>query len=379
MTRQKPLPAPKADFIGLEGKVHLATGGEPPLLVAHRDAFEAFARDKSDGFDGYHRHWQVVAGVRERLARWMGLEPGGIALLANASEGIMRVVSSIRWQPGDNVVAPELDYASGRFAFASLKARGVELRLVPAEGWALDEEDLVRACDERTRAVYVSQVNALTGQHLDLAAVSAALAGGPALIVDVSHALGAVPVRGDLADFTVSCCYKFALGIHEGILAWNRRRRPEFQPLGAGWWSASQGADAGSYVAKPDAQRAEYGNSGHLGAYLLRESLDYLDRFGIAAIAEHVRALSGRMIAGMVAQGLEVMTPTEAARRAGNAAFVHPDPGAVVRRAADEGILVWGDNGRVRASAHLFVTEADVARFINRLPELLGRAQDSAD
>ena len=34
------LPAPKSDFIGLEGKVHLATGGEPPLLQAHRQAFE---------------------------------------------------------------------------------------------------------------------------------------------------------------------------------------------------------------------------------------------------------------------------------------------------------------------------------------------------
>ena len=41
------LPAPKSDFIGLEDKVHLATGGEPPLLVGHRDAFENFAADKA--------------------------------------------------------------------------------------------------------------------------------------------------------------------------------------------------------------------------------------------------------------------------------------------------------------------------------------------
>jgi selenocysteine lyase/cysteine desulfurase len=374
MTTHRTLPAPKSDFIGLEGKVNLATGGEPPLLVAHRDAFEAFARDKADGFHGYHRHWEVVDGVRARLARWMGLEPGGIALLANASEGIMRVVSSIGWKPGDNVVAPELDYASGRYAFASLKARGVELRLVPAEGWELPEERLIAACDGRTRLVYVSQVNALTGQHVDVAAVSAALEGGPAaLIVDASHALGAVPVRGELADFTVSCCYKFALGIHEGILGWNRRRRPEFMPAGAGWWSATAGTGPGDYVAKPDAKRAEYGNSGHLGAYLLRESLDYLDGFGIAAIAAHVRTLSGRMAEGMAALGLEVMTPAEAPRRAGNAAFVHGDPGAVVRRAAAEDILVWGDNGRVRASAHLFVTGQDVERFLDRLPALLQR------
>lgn len=366
------LPAPKSDFIGLEGRIHLATGGEPPLLAAHRGAFAAFARDKADGFEGYRRHWQVVDTVRARLGRWLGLEPGDIALLANASEGIMRVVSSIDWQPGDNAVTPALDYASGRYALASLAARGVELRLVPAEGWETDEDRLLAACDGRTRAVYVSQVNATTGQHLDIAAISAGLASGPAaLIVDASHALGAVPVRGDLADFTVSSCYKFALGIHEGMFAWNRRRWPDFMPAGAGWWSADPGAGPGDYVVKPDARRAEYGNSGHLGAYLLRESLGYLDSFGIDAIADHVRRLSGQMVEGMAALGLDVMTPEAPARRGPNAAFAHPDPGAVRQRAAREGVLVWGDHGRLRASAHLFVTEADVARFLALLPSLL--------
>jgi cysteine desulfurase / selenocysteine lyase len=45
--------APKSDFIGLEdGRVHLATGGQPPLLKAHRSAFEAYAADKAAGAAG---------------------------------------------------------------------------------------------------------------------------------------------------------------------------------------------------------------------------------------------------------------------------------------------------------------------------------------
>ena len=58
------LPAPKGDFIGLDDKIHLATGGEPPLLHRHRDAFEAFAADKARGMDGYANHWRVVDAVR---------------------------------------------------------------------------------------------------------------------------------------------------------------------------------------------------------------------------------------------------------------------------------------------------------------------------
>ncbi len=368
------LPAPSTDFIGLDGIVNLATGGEPPLLVAHRAAFERFAADKAAGFAGYNRHWEAADRVRAGIARLTGLGPGDVALPANASEAIMRVVSAIGWRPGDNAVAPRLDYASGRFALANLGARGVELRLAEPEGWAQPAGRLLAACDGRTRLVYVSQVNALTGEHADIGAISDALAGsGITLLVDASHALGVVPVDGTIADFTVSCSYKFMLGIHEGVLCWNRRRHPEFLPAGAGWFSGSAPAGPATYAPKGDARRAEYGNVGHLGAYLLAESLAYLEGFGIEAIAEHVRALSGRMVSGMIELGLDVMTPAEPRRRAASAAFAWAHPGAVVDAAAREGILVWGDNGRIRASAHLFTTGAQVDRFLARLPVFLGR------
>ena len=368
----EPLPAPKSDFIGLEGKVHLATGGEPPLLKAHRQAFERFAADKANGFEGYHTHWRVVDEVRLQLAKLTGIESGDIALVGNASEGIEKVISSLDWRGGGNVVAPELDFASGRYALANLRRRGVELRLVPADGWHIGTDALLAACDDDTRLLYVSQVIALTGQHLDIEALSRGLADRPTVfVVDASHAMGVVPVDGTLCDFLVSCCYKFLLGVHEGVLTWNRPRRPDFRPAGVGWWSAEPGADAGAFHLKPDAKRAEYGNVGHLGAYLLRESLAYLERYGIEAIAAHTRALSGRMVEGLHDFGLDVMTPSAASERAGNAAFAWPDCEGVVRKAAAENVFVWGDNARVRASAHLFTTGDDVETFLRRLPSFL--------
>lgn len=367
------LPAPKADFIGLDGKIHLATGGEPPLLVRHREAFERFACDKAEGFTGYWTHWRVDDEVGAAVARLARAEPGDVALVGNASDGITKIISGIDWRPGDTVVAPALDYASGRYALASLKAQGVALRLVSARGWVLDEAELLAACDASTRLVYVSQVNALTGQHVDLEKITSGLADSPTmLLVDASHAFGAVPLRADLADFTVSACYKFALGVHDGILVWNRRRQPGFAPASAGWASAGEGATPGDYVMKPDARRFEYGNAGHLGAYLLLESLAYLESFGIDAIAAHVRALAERLIGGLGAAGVEVMTPAGAERHAGNVCFRCADPEAVMRRAAEEAILVWADNGRVRLSAHLFTTQEDVETFLERLPRFLG-------
>src|SRR3546814_4049909 len=90
-------------------------------------------------------------------------------------------------------------------------------RVVKGRGWRIEADDLLAACDGRTRALYVSQVTSLTGQRVDVAALSAALAGsGTMLIVDSSHALGVVPVDGRLADVTVSAGYKFLCATQMG-------------------------------------------------------------------------------------------------------------------------------------------------------------------
>ena len=356
------LPAPKEDFIDLEGKVHLATGGQPPLLVRHREAFYAFAADKARGMDGYDQHWAVVDETRELLAPHFALAADEIALIGNASEGLSKPFS-IEWREGDNAVVCEQDYASGRYAWRGWRVS------VSKSDWCRvtaggSRPAICSSLRRATKAVYVSQVNAMTGQLVDIEPLSTALTDTPTtLLLDASHALGVVPVRADLADFTVSSCYKFVLGIHEGVFAWNRARRPDFLPFGVGWAAASPGAHGDHYLLKPDARRVEFGNAGHLGAYLLCESLQYLESFGIEAIQSHAQTLARRLAAGMTANGSEVMTPDAPGEQAGNAAFVCAETGAFVKKAEADGIYVWGDNNRIRASAHVFTTEADVDFF----------------
>ena len=160
--------APKSDFIALEGTSSLVAGGEPPLLQRHRDAFEAYAHDKARGFVGYWDHWSVNEEVRTLLAEMLKLATDDISLTGSASEGIAQVVSSIDWRNGDNAVTAEMEYASGRFAFSGLRKFGVDARSIDSRGWRIDAEQLVQACDERTRLVYISQVNYQTGQQMDI-------------------------------------------------------------------------------------------------------------------------------------------------------------------------------------------------------------------
>jgi cysteine desulfurase/selenocysteine lyase len=358
----------KADFIGLDGITSLVSGGEPPLLARHRQAFEDYASDKARGYDGYWRHWTVNEEVRALAADLLNVPADNISLIGSTSEGIAQVVSSIDWRAGDNAVTADTEYASGRFAFAGLKKNRVEARIIRTEDGHVDLRQLVAACDERTRLVYVSQVSYKTGQQLDTHYLSSVLAERKVpLINDVSHALGVTPVDGTHADFTVCAGYKWILGTQTGIFCWNRHRRPIFEPTGIGWRSATSQEPGGVITPRTDANRVQVGNSNHLDVYLLRESLQYIRDVGIDRIRQHVLRLGDRLIEALVDLDLEITTPEAHEERAGNICFLHPDPGRLVDLAASENILFWGDEGRIRISIHLFNDDADIDTLIQFL------------
>jgi selenocysteine lyase/cysteine desulfurase len=303
------------------------------------------------------------------------LHPDDIGLLGSASEGIAQVVSSFSWQPGDVVVTAATEFPSGLYALARLQQLGVELRVVQPRDWYLDVDDLIAACDGRTRLVITSHVSYLTGQRLDLQRLAAGVHGaGAALLVDATHALGVVPVPGRLCDFVVSSCYKWLLGTHMGILAWNRRAWPRFEPMGIGWRSAEPDPDSAlpeRYLLHPDATRAELGNPNHMDVYVLDSALEYLHAVGLERICAYVLALGRELRAGLADLGLPLITPALAEERAGNICFLHPQAEALARLAAPRGILIWGGDGRVRSSVHLYVTQDDIAAYLAALPGLL--------
>jgi cysteine desulfurase / selenocysteine lyase len=369
---------PKRDFIGLEGIVHLAAGGETPLLARHLAAFERFAADKASGLAGRERFDQTHARVRAHLARMLGMQPTDIALLGSTSEGIAQVLSALDWHKGDTVVTAENEFPSGLYALARLRALGVELRTVATPSHYLDPDDLIAACDQRTRLVYLSHVSFRTGQRLDLERIAVGVhRAGALLLLDATHALGVVPMRGELCDFVVCSGYKWLLGTHLGILAWNRRRLPGFEPRGVGWRSASDAADPSAiYQLHADARRAELGNPNYLDVYILESALEYLAAVGQERISVYVLQLGGELRAALIGLGLEVTTPAASDERAGNICFLHPRAEQLARLAAERAIQIWGSDGRVRLSVHLYVTPEDVALLVAALPQLLAEVAE---
>ena len=373
---------PRSDFVGLEGVTHLAAGGEAPWLAAHTEALSLLARDQSGGMPGRADKDATVERARELAARLLGVDSADVALLSSTTEGVNVLALALDWQPGDTVVVEAIEFPSLVFPWAKLREQGVEIRIVrPSDGsqWNYTLDDLAAAVDSRTRLLATSQVSYLTGRRHDLAQLrDIADRAGALLLVDATHGAGVVPVEAGLADVVVSSCYKWLLGT-QGIALFyhDPQRLGGLEPPIVGWHSRMDALSLEQpdvWTAPAHAGRFEAANVSYLSAYLLDSALAYLSRFPAAQLAAHSVQLTGLVLAGFARLGLEVTTPNQPEQRAGNATCVVPagvDSGALAARLAEEGVLVWGDDGRLRVSCHLYNDEADVERLLAVLPAAL--------
>jgi cysteine desulfurase/selenocysteine lyase len=362
--------APKGDFIGVEERVHLAAGGETPFLKSHVEALTRYALDKSAGMPGRNRQLAVHNRARERAATLLGVSTDEVAFLPSTSDGVNMVAQTIDFRPGDNVVVETIEFPSDVYPWLLQQQNGVEVRFV-GQGFDVPPGALEAAIDERTRAVALSHVSYLTGVRHDLASVAEAAHNvGALFIVDASHALGVVPVEARLADFVFSCCYKWQLGT-TGIAIgfWNRKLQPDWAPKVAGWFSAKPAGGEGelrrhTFAPRDDAMRMTLGNPSLSGAYVVDNGLKYILDVGIERIEAHALELTARLREGLSEIGLEVLTPAEPSRRAGNVCIARTDGSRFAELLGDRGVLVWEADGRVRYSAHLYNDSADVDRAI---------------
>ena len=365
--------APKNDFIGLEGTVHLAAGGEPPQLKTVKKALDRFVTDKSHGSRGRARFFDVSREARERLAEIMQVPPSDIGFLGSCSDAINLVCWSLPWEKGDNVVVNDLDYPSMIYPFARLESRyGVEVRVVKSRNFDLSTSDFAEAIDSHTRLVPVSHVSYLTGLRHDIHAIAeVAHRSGAAVLTDISHSLGIVPLDLSGIDFAVTCTYKWLLGIHGlGIFYWNRRLQPNFEPLFIGEASVREHppiTDPTRITPRPDARSVTVGNEGWVSLYALVNGLNYLQSLGSEGVYEHVIGLTGLVRGRLEELGFNVITPADPGRHAGNVAFLCEGWQELWDRLTEARILAWGGQGRIRVSPFVYNDEQDVEALVEFL------------
>lgn len=390
----------RAAFPALDGGLCFLDWGSTGLLSqpARKEVSvyleEASACPGADAGWMHSRHATTRQEAREAAAAMIGAQAEEIALMESATAGLNAVADAVPMRPGDRVLLSAVDYPAVWLPWKRRRRRDeVELVFVPSRDGRLEAGDVLERLDERTRVVALSTQCWTTGALVDLETIGreAALQ-GTLLLVDAAQTCGVVPldVRACSTAFLATSGHKWLCSpLGAGFLFVDRQRAPKVQPRSVGllagrpprgsfldWFQDPQAGPGDDPVFPATARAFETGGTPpYPGAIGLRAALQLLLEAGPARILEHVRDLGDRLIAGLDARDLQVVTPRDRQRRAGTVVFNLPGgveaEKAAAARLREQGIAVsvryCNGYGGLRVCFHGMNVEADADRLLDAL------------
>ena len=218
---------------------------------------------------------------------------------------------------------------------------------------------LAEAIDASTDVVAVSAVQSSTGELADLDAIAAAARHHGALtMIDATHAIGWLPLDATRFDAVACAAYKWLMsprGTAFMVLKperWRTRSTPT-RPAGTPPRTRSRTSSArrcGCAAPRAGSTPRPRGSAGSAPS----RRCSCINEIGVETIHAHDLALANRFRAGL-------------GEPEGNSAIVTSAVPDATEKLARAGIMAAARAGRLRASFHLYNTEADVDAALNAL------------
>lgn len=328
------------------GWLNTASYGLPPQPAW--EALQAALADWRVGATSWEGWDESTVASRDSFARLVGVSSADVTVGSQVSQLIAPVAAAV--PDGSRVVVPEIEFTSNLFPWL---AHGDRLKVV-----TVPTDRLVETVAAGCEVVAFSLVQSATGEIADYAGiVAAARRAGATVVVDATQACGWLPFDAGLADVVVVAGYKWLMGPRgTGFAYLSPALRDTLRPVAAGWYA---GADVhGSYYGPPirlagDARRFDV-SPAWFSWVGTAPALALVERIGVAAIHDHNVALANRFLAGL-------------GQPPGDSAIVTVDAPDAETRLAAAGVRAAVRAGRVRASFHVYSTEADVDLALNAL------------
>jgi cysteine desulfurase/selenocysteine lyase len=316
----------------------------------------------------------------ERIAAYLGVGSGDLALTRGVSEAFQTVLRGLDWAKGDEILITAEEEAALFLPVLQLRDLfGVRVVKAPL---LEDETEQVAAFADRmgphTRLVAFSHVTTDTGHRMPVSGICGhAREVGALSFVDMAHSAGVFPI--DLAnigcDFAGLLSYKwFYAPYASGVLYVRPDRIDTLRVTYAGGRSESfLDWDDDRYESKPTAERFQYGPWSWPLVHAWASSLDFLDGYGGEAIACRTAALTSQLKKGLHGiDGVNVLTPQSFARSAALVTFTVPgDPVVLQDRLRDRwNIVIKATHSTLdglRASIPFFLLEDEVDLLIEAI------------
>ncbi len=347
-----------------------------PVAEAMR---KRIAEQEQAGYLAYETWVQHAMTCRHLGAELTGAAPDDVSLVRSTSEGLSLIAQGLEWQPGDEVVVGEEEFAANVAPWLALERRGVKvIRFAQASG-RTRVEDVAEVIGSATRIVAVSWVCFHTGWVAPLAQLGALCREhGAFLVVDAIQGLGVLPmdIRSLGVDALVADGHKWLLGPEgAGLLVTHPTLRPQLRPVLAGWRNIRR--ETGEYFLDDlefhlDGRRFEPGSPNGVGLAGFAAALDLLQQVGLDVIQARVEMLVRHLMRILIAHGWEVFSPGPGHPVAGIVATRYPgvSPSESVRRLAERHIVCSARQGYVRFSPHFYTTRGELEAFSKILEKI---------
>ncbi len=349
---------------------HAAVSPLPNRVV---EAMVRFLEARRMGELGLEDQQPITEATRALAAQLLHATPEEVAFVGSTSDALNFAAQSLPLEPGDNVILCDMEFPANVYPWMNLQRKGVEVRIVPHDRGGLTPERLAEHLDTRTRVVTVSSVEFLSGYRADLPALAQlAHEAGAAFVVDAIQSLGAVPmdVRACGIDILAANGAKWLMApIGITVLYVRREWIERLQPVYAYYGAVVHPEPylAYDWTLRADARRFEPSSPNVAGLYGLHAALSLLLEVGVERIYAHLLALTDRLIEGLQALGLEILTPRDREHRAGIVTCRTSDVRRDWARLKEARVLVAQREGYLRISPHFY----NIPEEIDRLLEVL--------
>jgi cysteine desulfurase / selenocysteine lyase len=359
----------RREFPSLIGRTYLNTATFGQLPVRSAEAARAhFERRERTAATDFLDWFEELQPLRAALGRLLHAAASDIAFIPNASAALSLAMSSIDWQPGDEMLTLHNEFPNQLYAHAGVGARSVEC----------DFGEFEARVNERTRLVLLSTVNWATGLRPDLSTIIPALRRrGIVVYLDGTQSIGALQFDCAAleADFLSVDAYKWMISANgAGFMYVHPEMRKRLPPNVIGWrsdyaWRSVNTLHQGPPRFGEDAEKYEPGMLPFPSLYSMKASVELMEELGPAAIEARVLELAGLLRRELSDLGAEFYPgqPNCLPSQIIAARLPAQDSPAIAKLLAEQGILISSRYGYLRISVHFYNNEEDLETLIQAL------------
>ena len=358
-----------------------------PILNETRRRLLVSAAAKSHPWDrttaSFFDDAETIRGLASEL---FGGDADGYAVIPAASYGISTAARAIeqRLNPGDRILVVAEEFPSNLLPWRRVaEETGAEVITVPTPADGNWTRAILPMIDARVKVVAMSACHWTNGARIDLVPVGqAARANGSILVVDATQSLGAMPfsMAEIQPDFLIAAAYKWMLCPYGVALMYVAPAWRESRPLEESWLARDNAEDFTALAAysdhyMPGARRFDGGEKATNNLPGAIAALEQIRAWGVEAIAGTLGGINSTIGGALENLGF---TLAPISQRCPHMIGVTVPAGAstsIVAELRARKIYISQRGQSLRFSPHMYVNDHDVARLIEALTSLVGRAR----